>query len=178
LASGPYGSTLHAITVRKLVSPEHCFTCFTDLNDTLGDFVTKHLLSRAVSSPVHGVAGRAVALPARLTWKDHAGATRVASVMTREVTDDSVFVECESRTAIPLYRLVHLQIEEAAQGVERLPAPLRSGRVLSAVWHVAPTSPNTGTPGGYRLRFLVDPGATPTLRSRVDRAAHLMAAAS
>lgn len=77
--------------------------------------------------------------------------------MTREVTDDSVFVECETRAAIPLYRLVHLQVEQQAQGYARLPAPLRQGRVLSAVWQVAPTSPATGTPGGYRLRFMVEP---------------------
>lgn len=97
-----------------------------------------------------------LAVPARLTWKDPSGATRHASVVTRDVTDESVFVECETRASIPLYRLVHLQVEAAAHGGD-LPAPLRDGRVLSAVWHVAPCSPSTGTPGGYRLRFLVDP---------------------
>ncbi len=105
--------------------------------------------------------------------------TRVASVMTREVTDDSVFVECETSASIPLYRLVHLQVEQAAQGHARLPAPMRQGRVLSAVWHVAPTSPDTGTPGGYRLRFMVEPAQGVSARPRVvaDRE-RLMAFAS
>jgi hypothetical protein len=34
---------------------------------------------------------------------------------------------------------------------------LREGRVLSAVWRVAPCRRSTGTPSGYALRFLVDP---------------------
>jgi len=123
--------------------------------------------------------GHAVKVPARLTWKDQTGATRVASVVTRDVTDESVFVECEARTAIPLYRLVHLQLEQAAQGHDALPAPLRDGRVLSAVWHVAPTSPSTGTPGGYRLRFLVDPGhRTGGVPETLADRAQLMAVAS
>ena len=54
---------------------------------------------------------RAVALPARLTWKDASGAVRFISVMTRDVSDAGVFVECDAGAAIPLYRLVHLQVE-------------------------------------------------------------------
>lgn len=137
--------------------------------------MAKRLLTRALPPSVRGLAGRTVALPARLTWKDQTGATRVASVMTRDVSDDSVFVECESRTTIPLYRLVHLQIEQAAQGREGLPAPLRGGRVLSAVWHVGPTCPSTGAPRGYRLRILADPGRGMDIR---PAAPHLMAVAS
>ena len=41
---------------------------------------------------------------------------------------------------------------------------LREGRVLSAVWRVAPCRKSTGTPSGYALRFLVDPQAA----ARVD----------
>jgi hypothetical protein len=39
----------------------------------------------------------------------------------------------------------------------QLPMKLREGRVLSAVWRVAPCRRSTGTPSGYALRFLVDP---------------------
>lgn len=100
---------------------------------------------------------RAIALPARLTWKDASGAVRFISVMTRDISEAGAFVECEAGAAIPLYRLVHMQVERATRGCESLPMRLREGRVLSAVWRVAPCRRSTGTPSGYALRFLVDP---------------------
>ena len=100
---------------------------------------------------------RAVALPARLTWKDASGAVRFISVITRDISEAGVFVECEAGAVIPLYRLVHLQVERSGRGAEALPSRLREGRVLSAVWRVAPCRRSTGTPSGYALRFLVDP---------------------
>ena len=100
---------------------------------------------------------RSVALPARLTWKDASGAVRFISVTTRDVSEAGVFVECEAGAAIPLYRLVHLQVERSTRITEALPMRLREGRVLSAVWRVAPCRRSTGTPSGYALRFLVDP---------------------
>lgn len=101
---------------------------------------------------------KTVSVPARLTWKDASGAVRFASVTTRDVSDAGVFVECEAGAAIPLYRLVHLQVERSTRGADQLPSRLREGRVLSAVWRVAPCRRSTGTPSGYALRFLVDPG--------------------
>lgn len=100
---------------------------------------------------------RVIALPARLTWKDASGAVRFISVTTRDVSEAGVFVECDAGAAIPLYRLVHLQVERATRAAEGLPMRLREGRVLSAVWRVAPCRRSTGTPSGYALRFLVDP---------------------
>jgi hypothetical protein len=100
---------------------------------------------------------RSIALPARLTWKDASGAVRFISVTTRDVSEAGVFVECESGAAIPLYRLVHLQVERSARLTESMPRRLSEGRVLSAVWRVAPCQRSTGTPSGYALRFLVDP---------------------
>lgn len=99
----------------------------------------------------------ALTVPARITWKDASGAVRFASVMTRDVSDAGVFVECDAGAAIPLYRLVHLQVERSANMNQQLPSRLREGRVLSAVWRVAPCRRSTGTPSGYALRFLVDP---------------------
>lgn len=99
----------------------------------------------------------AVTVPARITWKDASGAVRFASVTTRDVSEAGVFVECEGGAAIPLYRLVHLQLERSAHINQQLPSKLREGRVLSAVWRVAPCRRSTGTPAGYALRFLVDP---------------------
>lgn len=100
---------------------------------------------------------RRLSIPARLTWKDANGAVRFASVTTRDVSDVGVFVECETGSVIPLYRLVHVQMEGVAEQGAALPARLRQGRVLSAVWRVAPCKRTTGTPAGYALRFLVDP---------------------
>jgi hypothetical protein len=91
----------------------------------------------------------AMTLPARLTWKDANGAVRFTAVRTREVTETGAVVECEAGVALPLYRLVHLQVEKSAREWVELPQPLRDGRVLSAVWQVAPCRPATGTPGGY-----------------------------
>jgi len=99
----------------------------------------------------------AISVPARITWKDASGAVRFASVMTTNVSDAGVFVECDAGAAIPLYRLVHLQVERSANVSQQLPSRLREGRVLSAVWRVAPCRRSTGTPSGYALRFLVDP---------------------
>lgn len=99
---------------------------------------------------------RPLSIRARLTWKDATGAVRFASVTTRDVSDVGAFVECETAAPIPLYRLVHLQME-ATDAPELLPARLRQGRVLTAVWRVSPCRRSTGTPAGYALRFLVDP---------------------
>lgn len=99
----------------------------------------------------------ALTIPARITWKDASGAVRFASVKTRDISEAGVFVECDAGAAIPLYRLVHLQVERGMSMNQQLPSKLREGRVLSAVWRVAPCRRSTGTPAGYALRFLVDP---------------------
>ena len=101
-----------------------------------------------------------ITVPARVTWKDASGAVRFASVMTKDVSEAGVFVECDAGAAIPLYRLVHLQVERSASMNQQLPSQLRQGRVLSAVWRVGPCRRSTGTPSGYALRFLVDPQMT------------------
>ena len=105
----------------------------------------------------------ALTVPARITWKDASGAVRFASVKTRDISDAGVFVECEAGAAIPLYRLVHLQVERGVSMNHHLPTTLREGRVLSAVWRVAPCRRSTGTPSGYALRFLVDPQVSAAL---------------
>jgi hypothetical protein len=100
-----------------------------------------------------------VTLPARLTWKDASGAVRFTSVTTRDISEAGAFVEADNAAAIPLYRIVHLQLERGVREINGLPERLRDGRVLSAVWRVGPRRSSRGTPGGYALRFLVDPGA-------------------
>lgn len=100
---------------------------------------------------------RAVTLPARLTWKDQRGATRFASVVTRDVSDCGVYVECLSAVSIPLYRLVQFQLERDAREADRLPGALRQGgRILSAVYRVKSATPSGGRQG-LALRLMVDP---------------------
>ena len=95
-------------------------------------------------------------LPARLTWKDQRGATRFASVVTRNVSEYGVFVECQTPVSIPLYRLVQFQLERDARDSDPLPDSLRHGRVLSAVYRVTTAEPSTGRQG-LALRLMVEP---------------------
>jgi hypothetical protein len=103
-----------------------------------------------------GAQRRVVALPARLTWKDQRGAVRFATVMTRNVSELGVYVECQSAVAIPLYRLVQFQFERDVRESDALPESLRRGRVLSAVYRILPATRN-GAPQGLALRLMVDP---------------------
>ena len=95
----------------------------------------------------------------RLTWRDARGIPRFATVVTRDVSADGVYLECRGGEPIPLYRLVYLQIERDERQVDVLPSALKDGRVLSAVYRVGPCEPATGMPSGYALRLLVDPRA-------------------
>lgn len=99
---------------------------------------------------------RTIQLPGRLTWKDHRGMTRFLSVVTRDVSEFGVFVECESAVTIPLYRLVQFQLEQNGEDPITLPASLRQGRLLSAVYRVSPPA-SSGGRQGFALRLMVDP---------------------
>jgi hypothetical protein len=99
---------------------------------------------------------QSVALPARLTWKDQRGSIRFATVITRDVSEHGVYVECPSPISIPLFRLVHFQLERDARDTQGLPWSLRQGRVLSAVYRIHPPT-RSGARQGIALRLLVDP---------------------
>lgn len=119
-----------------------------------------HIRNRNPIRPSEGnqraVARRPLSLPARLTWKDHHGATRFASAVTRDVSEVGVFVECQSAVSIPLYRLVQFQLERDARKSDSLPDSLRQGQILSAVYRVCPANA-AGKPQGLALRLMVDP---------------------
>jgi hypothetical protein len=112
---------------------------------------------------------RKVSVPARLTWRDGGGTLRFVSVIMRDVSEVDAFVECQVPASIPLYRLVHFQLERPGREGADLPAALREGKVLSAVSRVGPYKTSTGTPNGYALRLLVDPKHQ-TMASRTPRA--------
>lgn len=124
-----------------------------------------------LESPNRIGARRKVRVQGRLTWRDAKGALRFASVVTRDVSDVDAFVECQAPTSIPLYRLVHFQVERNGRDCPGLPAVLQDGKVLSAVYRVGPYRSSTGTPQGYALRLLIDP----TRLAVPDRGAHLAA---
>jgi hypothetical protein len=83
---------------------------------------------------------------------------RFATVLVRNISMHGAYVECLSGTPIPLHRLVVLQTERDADGRVDVPASLRHGRVLSAVYRVDPPQASTGVPEGYGLRLLIEPG--------------------
>jgi len=100
---------------------------------------------------------RALRVPGQLVWKDSRGSTRLARVVTRDVSDYGVSVDCVDGSAIPLYRLVYVQLDrEIRHGADDLPDALRKP-VLSAVYRVGPCQPTTGTPASYALRLMVEP---------------------
>ena len=98
---------------------------------------------------------RSLTLPARLAWKDSRGVNRFASVVTRDVSEFGVFVETQSALSIPLFRLVHFQLEPTARGAGDIPATLRQGRILSAVYRVSHSGKQSRH--GIALRLMVDP---------------------
>ena len=104
---------------------------------------------------------RRVSVPGRLTWRDSSGTLRFVSVTTRDVSELDAFVECDRPASIPLYRLVHFQIERPARDGQQLPTVLQQGKILSAVYRVGPYKASTGTPQGYALRLLVEPKRNP-----------------
>jgi hypothetical protein len=96
-------------------------------------------------------------VPGQILWKDARGSTRMASVVTRDVSPHGVTVECQGGTPIPLYRMVYFEVDRAARNRADLPAVLRKSSVLSAIFRVGPVSEATGAPTEYGLRLLVDP---------------------
>jgi len=119
---------------------------------------------------------RRLEVPGQIVWKDAGGTTRFASVVTRDVSEHGVAVQCLNGTAIPRYRLVYFQIDSEARNRPELPAALRKPNVLSAVFRVGPYSEQTGSPSDYALRLLVEPArdttaTTPTWPTECTRTA-------
>ena len=102
-----------------------------------------------------------VAVPGQIVWKDARGVTRMATVVTRDVSESGVSVECLDGAAIPLYRMVFFQVEKTARHRPGLPETLRKSNVLSAVFRVGACSQRTGAPVDYALSLLVEPAARP-----------------
>jgi len=113
-----------------------------------------------------------VRIPGQIVWKDGRGATRMASVITRDISEHGVAVDCLSGTPIPQYRLVYFQIDRSERQRPDLPPALRGSHVLSAVYRVEPCSAETGLPAGYGLRLLVEPERAAAVTSTPARQRH------
>jgi hypothetical protein len=134
-----------------------------------------HHSPAAVNAAPRTAPRQRVAVPARLTWKDASGAVRFASVTTRDLSEGGAFVECAAQAPIPLFRLVHLQLEVASP---LAPAHLNGNRTLAAVWRVESPKTRVGAPCGYALRFLIEPAQTAATVESTRFAERAMAFAS
>ena len=95
---------------------------------------------------------RRLSVPGQIVWKDARGATKLTSVVTRDVSDNGVSVECLNGATIPLYRLVYFQVDREARHQVDLPDALKKPNVLSAVFRVGADNRATGSPSEYALR--------------------------
>ena len=123
---------------------------------------------------VQGVAGRAekrsadrrrVQVPGQIVWKDGRGQTRLAAVVTRDVSEHGASIECREELNLPLYRLVYFQVDRHVRNRSDLPEALRRTSVLSAIFRIGPCSEVTGAPTEYGLRLLVEPRRTAAART-------------
>ena len=100
---------------------------------------------------------RRLRVPGQIVWKDQRGQTRLASIVTRDVSDQGVSFEATQPLMVPMYRLVYFQVDRHMRNHPDLPAMLKKQNVLSAVFRVGAASEKTGTPTEYALRLIVEP---------------------
>lgn len=123
---------------------------------------------QAAASNKRSTARQTVNLPARLAWKDSRGISRFASVVTRDISEHGVFVECQNPLSLPLYRLVQFQLEPTVRDTREVPESLRHGRILSAVYRVSHAT--RASRHGVALRLMVDPRRGQTATEEPARA--------
>ncbi|HXE79291.1 MAG TPA: hypothetical protein VNK41_00940 [Vicinamibacterales bacterium] len=136
---------------------------------------TLHPISQSARPSRRRAERKQVRIAGRVTWRDSRGMTRFATVVTRDVSEHGAYLECRGSQAIPLHRLVYLQLEREARECELIPRALRQGRVLSAIYRVGPQEPTTGTPSGYAVRLLVEPSSIHAQNGAVSQGARSIA---
>lgn len=94
------------------------------------------LVQAAARADKRGAERRRMQVPGQIVWKDHRGQTRMASVVTRDVSEYGVSFECRTGLTVPLYRLVYFQVDRHVRNHPDLPGTLRRQNVLSAVFRV------------------------------------------
>lgn len=109
-----------------------------------------------------------LAVPGQIIWKDAKGTTRMAAVVTRDISDRGVSVQCLQGPAIPLYRMVFFQLDSSVRSRADLPPVLRKSTILSAIFRVGHCSQQTGAPTEYALRLLVEPERKPKMTGATE----------
>src|SRR4051812_50183019 len=89
---------------------------------------------------------RSLAVPGQIVWKDARGNTKMTSVITRDVSDHGVSVECLNGAAIPLYRLGYFQLDREAREPPGVPDAPRKSDVLSGRVRVGEEKPAPRAP--------------------------------
>lgn len=117
-------------------------------------------------SDKRNVERRRLQLPGQIVWKDGRGHTRMMPVVTHDVSEHGVRIECRAGVAIPLYRLVYFQVDKHVRTRHELPETLRKQSVLSAIFRVGEASDVTGAPTEYALRLLVEPQQAATVATK------------
>ena len=111
-------------------------------------------------------------MPGQIVWKDARGTTRMTAVVTRDVSDHGVSVDCLGGMPIPLFRLVYFQVDREARNRPDLPAALRKSNVLSAVFRVGDVPPGDRRPERVRpAACSSSPSASPPTAPVVAEAA-------
>ena len=105
-------------------------------------------------------------VPGQIVWKDGRGQTRMMPVVTQDVSEHGVRIECRSGVSIPRYRLVYFQVDKHVRTRHELPESLRKQSILSAIFRVGTTSDVTGAPTEYALRLLVEPAQTAAVATK------------
>jgi hypothetical protein len=111
---------------------------------------------------------RPVQVSGQIVWKDARGTTRLSRVVTKDVSESGVAVDCINGTPIPLYRLVYFQVDRSERNNLALPEALRRNAVLAAVFRVGDTNGATGAPSSYALRLLIEPQVVSARSYRMD----------
>ena len=115
---------------------------------------------------VQGVSGRVekrsaerrrLQVPGQIVWKDGRGQTRMASVVTRDVSEVGASIECRGDLNLPLYRMVYFQVDRHVKNRPDLPDAFRKQSVLAVVFRVGLCSEGTGTPIEYGIRLMIEP---------------------
>ena len=100
---------------------------------------------------------RRIAVPGQIVWKDAKGTTRMAAVVTRDVSDNGVSVDCLGGMPIPLFRLVYFQVDREARTRLDLPAACGSRTCCRRCSASVRAVRRRARQASYALRMLVEP---------------------
>src|SRR5260221_3222872 len=95
---------------------------------------------------------RRLSVPGQIVWKDARGNTKLAEVVTRDVSEQGVSVECLNGAAIPLYRLVYFQVARDPRHTPDLPPAPRQPNLPSASFPGGADKPAICAPSQYAAR--------------------------